>query len=197
MRSGYPPAMSVVLVSLVALVGLAAAFDYTNGFHDSANSVATVVATGVLRPRLAVAWAAFWNFIAFLVFGTAVANTVAQTVKTPEIGLALIFAGLVGALAWNLASWHLGLPTSSTHALIGGLVGAALARGGWSAISVSNLTKTALFIVASPLLGMGVGVGLPCKFLQVEPGRGYVRPFQRETMSISWSRPTRSAGFRV
>src|SRR5438067_2297272 len=144
MRSGYPPAMSVVLVSLVGLVGLAAAFDYTNGFHDSANSVATVVATGVLRPRLAVAWAAFWNFIAFLVFGTAVANTVAQTVKTPEIGLALIFAGLVGALAWNLASWHLGLPTSSTHSLIGGLVGAALARGGWSAISVSNLTKTAL-----------------------------------------------------
>jgi PiT family inorganic phosphate transporter len=152
--------MSMTLVTVVALVGLAAAFDYTNGFHDSANSVATVVATGVLRPRLAVLWAAFWNFIAFLVFGTAVANTVAATVKTPEIGLALIFAGLVGALAWNLASWHLGLPTSSTHALIGGLVGAAFARGGLSAVSYSNLGKTALFIVASPLLGMAVGAGV-------------------------------------
>ena len=99
---------TTALVVIIVIVALG--FDYTNGFHDSANSVATVVATGVLRPRLAVAWAAFWNFIAFLVFGTAVANTVAQTVKTPEIGLALIFAGLVGALAWNLASWHLGLP---------------------------------------------------------------------------------------
>lgn len=152
--------MSIALASVIGLVLLASSFDYTNGFHDSANSIATVVATGVLKPRWAVVWAAFWNFVAFLVFGTAVANTVAETVKRPDIGVALIFAALIGALAWNFASWHFGLPTSSTHALIGGLVGAGLVRGGWSAISSSNLEKTALFIVVSPVIGFVVALAV-------------------------------------
>ena len=152
--------MDLAIISVVALVGLAAVFDYTNGFHDSANSVATVVATGVLSPRRAVLWAAFWNFIAFTVFGTAVANTVAATVKEPYVGLAVIFAALVGALVWNFVSWHLGLPTSSSHALVGGLVGAGLAHGGWSAISSANVRRTLLFLVASPMLGMLLAVCL-------------------------------------
>jgi inorganic phosphate transporter, PiT family len=145
--------MDATLVATVAVIALCAAFDYTNGFHDSANSVATIVATGVLKPRHAVAWAAAWNFIAFLVFGTAVANTVANTVDEDVIGLALIFAAVVGATLWNLTSWHLGLPTSSSHALVGGLVGAGLVAGGWDAIDASSVEKVAVFLVVSPLVG--------------------------------------------
>jgi PiT family inorganic phosphate transporter len=146
--------MDVTQLAVIGVIALCAAFDYTNGFHDSANSVATIIATGVLRPRTAVAWAAGWNFIAFLVFGTAVANTVAKTVDPGEIGLALIFAAVVGATVWNLISWHHGLPTSSSHALVGGLVGAGLAAGGWDAISMSSVEKVAIFLVVSPLVGL-------------------------------------------
>ena len=126
--------MDVTLAALIGLIALALLFDYTNGFHDSANSIATVVATRVLRPRWAVAWAAGWNFVAFFFVGTAVANTIGSTVNREYFGLAVVFAALLGALTWNFTSWHLGLPTSSSHALVGGLVGAGLTACGLSAI---------------------------------------------------------------
>ena len=145
--------MDTTLLAVIGVIALCAAFDYTNGFHDSANSVATIIATGVLRPRQAVAWAAGWNFIAFLVFGTAVANTVATTVDPGDISLALIFAAVVGATIWNLISWHLGLPTSSSHALVGGLVGAGVVAAGWDAINMASIQKVAIFLIVSPLVG--------------------------------------------
>jgi PiT family inorganic phosphate transporter len=149
--------MDMTTLGLVGLVAMALLFDYTNGFHDSANSIATVVATRVLRPRLAVAWAASFNFIAFLVVGTAVANTVGQTIKPGYLDMTVVFAALLGAITWNYTSWHLGLPTSSSHALVGGLVGAGLARGGFEAIKASSVEKTALFIVISPIAGLVLG----------------------------------------
>src|ERR671927_1410870 len=110
------------------LVGLALFFDYTNGFHDAANSIATVVSTRVLTPRIAVAWAAFFNFVAFLVFGTQVASTIAKDVVQPTAFTnGVIFAGLIGAIAWDVLTWYVGLPTSSSHALVGGMAGAAVA----------------------------------------------------------------------
>ena len=149
--------MDFTLLAVIGVVGLALLFDYTNGFHDSANSIATIVATRVLRPRWAVAWAAGWNFVAFFFVGTAVANTVGQTVTSHYVGLALVFAALLGALTWNFTSWRLGLPTSSSHALVGGLVGAGLTAGGLSAIKESSVEKTALFIVVSPVAGLLLG----------------------------------------
>jgi len=131
------------------IIGFALAFDFINGFHDAANSIATVVSTRVLSPRNAVVWAAFFNFIAFLVFGVHVAKTIGKGVIQPEaITPEIILAGVLGAIVWNLITWWLGLPTSSSHALIGGLVGAAVSGG---------LTKIALFIVLSPLIGMLIG----------------------------------------
>jgi inorganic phosphate transporter, PiT family len=149
--------MNIETWTLIGLIGMAALFDYTNGFHDSANSVATVVATQVLRPRWAVLWAAGFNFVAFFLVGTAVANTVGQTVKSEYVGFAVVFAALLGAIVWNFTSWHLGIPTSSSHALVGGLVGAGIARGGLDAIKASSVEKTAAFIVISPVVGFAVG----------------------------------------
>src|SRR5438128_3555339 len=149
----------VTLASVIALVCLAAVFDFSNGFHDAANSIATVVSTRVLSPRFAVVWAATFNFVAFLIFGTHVANTVGKTVR-PESGIvspAVVFAGLLGAITWNLITWRLGLPTSSSHALIGGFVGAAVTKAGPGAIIVSGVQKTAMFIVLSPLIGLVLG----------------------------------------
>jgi inorganic phosphate transporter, PiT family len=143
--------LTAVLVILVAL-----AFDFVNGFHDAANSIATVVSTRVLTPRLAVAWAAFWNFVAFAVFGTAVADTVGKgTIDIGQVGrLEVILGALVGAIAWDLITWYFGLPTSSSHALIGGLAGAAVAFGGFGTLVTGGIVKIAVFIVISPLLGM-------------------------------------------
>ena len=149
--------VDVTLLAVIGLIALALLFDYTNGFHDSANSIATVVATRVLRPRWAVLWAAGWNFVAFFFVGTAVANTIGQTVTSEYFGLSVVFAALLGALTWNFTSWHLGLPTSSSHALVGGLVGAGLTAGGLSAIKASSVEKTALFIVISPIAGLLLG----------------------------------------
>src|SRR3954470_19167695 len=149
--------MDVTTAALIGLIALALLFDFTNGFHDSANAIATVVATHVLRPRVAVAWAALFNFIAFLVVGTAVANTVGQTVKTQYFGLPVVFAALLGAICWNYLSWWRALPTSSSHALVGALVGAGLARGGTDAIHGASVEKTALFIVISPIAGLLLG----------------------------------------
>jgi PiT family inorganic phosphate transporter len=137
------------------LVVLALLFDFMNGFHDAANSIATVVATRVLTPRLAVVWAAVFNFIAFLVFHTAVATTIAKGVVDQQVlSIGVVFAGLIGAITWNLVTYYLGLPSSSSHALVGGIVGAAVAKSGFSAVVSDGLSKIAVFIVLSPLIGL-------------------------------------------
>ena len=141
-------------VVVFGLVGVALLFDFMNGLHDAANSIATVVSTRVLSPRVAVAWAAFFNFIAFAVFGLHVANTLGTgIVEASVIDPAVIFGALAGAIAWNAITWAWGLPSSSSHALIGGLVGAGVAKSGFGAVVYSGLTKTAFGIVFSPLLG--------------------------------------------
>ncbi len=151
------PAASLVFVVFIILVALA--FDFTNGMHDAANSIATIVSTQVLTPRQAVVWAAVFNFVAFLIFGTAVAHTIGAgminlTVVTPLV----IFGGLLGAIGWNLFTWRMGLPTSSSHALIGGYAGAAIVKAGPSVIIVHGWVKTLIFIFAAPLLGMALGI---------------------------------------
>ena len=147
----------LALLSVIAIVLLALVFDFTNGFHDAANSIATVVSTRVLTPRMAVIWAALFNFIAFLVFQTHVANTVGKIVDPDVVSEAVIFAGLVGAIAWNFITWWLGLPTSSSHALIGGFAGAGVAKAGFGVLDAGSLEKTILWIPLSPLLGMTLG----------------------------------------
>jgi inorganic phosphate transporter, PiT family len=140
--------------ALVAVVFVALAFDFFNGFHDAANSIATVVSTRVLTPKLAVAWAAFWNFAALLL-GTSVAATIATGVVKPEVfTIGVIFAGLIGAIAWDVITWYFGLPTSSSHALVGGMAGAAVAAAGWDSLIPSGIQKIAVFIVLSPIIGL-------------------------------------------
>ena len=139
---------------LVGLIAVALLFDFLNGLHDAANSIATIVSTRVLRPQYAVAWAAFFNFIAFAVFGLHVAQTIGTGIIHPEIIDAhVIFAALIGAIMWNLITWALGMPSSSSHALIGGLLGAGMAKAGISVAVWSGLSKTLLAIVLSPLVG--------------------------------------------
>jgi len=146
--------LSATLSVLVFLIVVALIFDLLNGLHDAANSIATIVSTRVLRPQFAVAWAAFFNFIAFLFFGLHVAQTVGTGIVSPGIvDDHLIFGALMGAITWNLVTWWGGIPSSSSHALIGGLVGAGVAKGGLGAIVWSGLSKTALAIVGSPLVG--------------------------------------------
>ncbi|MGH6985583.1 MAG: inorganic phosphate transporter [Caulobacteraceae bacterium] len=151
--------MTGVTLALVALIAVALIFDFLNGFHDAANSIATVVSTRVLPPRVAVAWAAFFNFIAFLVFGLHVAKTVGSGIISPSIiDDAVIFGALFGAIVWDIVTWLLGLPTSSSHALIGGLIGAGLAKAGPSAVVADGVIKTALGIVISPAIGFILAV---------------------------------------
>jgi PiT family inorganic phosphate transporter len=139
---------------LVGLIAVALLFDFLNGLHDAANSIATIVSTRVLRPQYAVLWAAFFNFIAFLVFGLHVANTIGSgIIERDVVDAAVIFAALVGAIVWNLITWALGIPSSSSHALIGGLVGAGVAKAGLAAAVWSGLSKTLLAIVLSPMIG--------------------------------------------
>ncbi len=148
-------------ISLVLLVFLALFFDFLNGFHDAANSIATVVSTRVLSPKYAVMWAAFFNFIAFLFFGLHVAGTIGRGIIDINIvDSNIIFATLVGACVWNLVTWYLGLPSSSSHALMGGLVGAGMVKAGPSALIYSGIMKTVLFIVVSPVLGLILGLFL-------------------------------------
>jgi PiT family inorganic phosphate transporter len=143
------------------LIVVALLFDYINGFHDAANSIATVVSTRVLSPGKAVIWAAFFNFVAAFTFGTAVARTVgAGMVDLEVVSFAVIFGGLTGAIIWDLITWYFGLPTSSSHALIGGYAGAAVAKAGFGAIIPGGWTKTLIFIVLSPLIGLVFGLGL-------------------------------------
>ena len=151
--------MSFVFSPLGLIIIVALVFDYINGFHDAANSIATVVSTRVLTPLQAVGMAAFFNFIAVLVFGTTVAKTVGSgMVELSAVTSAVILSGLIGAIAWNLITWYFGLPTSSSHALFGGYGGAAVAKAGFSAIIVAGWTKTILFMVLAPLIGMTVGL---------------------------------------
>ena len=146
-------------LAVFLLILLALSFDFLNGFHDAANSVATVVATRVLSPRLAVAWAAFFNFVAFLFFGLHVAGTIGKgIVDIKVIDANIIFAALTGACIWNIITWLLALPTSSSHALIGGLMGAALVKAGPSSLISSGILKTVSFIFISPVLGLILGV---------------------------------------
>jgi PiT family inorganic phosphate transporter len=143
---------------LILLVGLALIFDFMNGFHDAANAIATVVSTGVLKPQTAVAMAAIFNFIAIFVVGLHVAKTVGTgTIDPMVVDQYVIFGALVGAILWNLITWYYGIPSSSSHALIGGLVGAAVAKSGTGALVGGGLLKTVIFIVLSPLLGFVLG----------------------------------------
>jgi PiT family inorganic phosphate transporter len=146
---------------LVALIGVALAFDFLNGLHDAANSIASIVSTRVLRPQYAVVWAAFFNFIAFLVFGTHVAQTVGKGIVDADIiNPSVIFAALIGAISWNILTWALGVPSSSSHALIGGLLGAGIAKAGIGAVVWSGVIKTTLGIFLAPILGLLVALFL-------------------------------------
>ena len=157
--------MDLQLAVVVLLVGLALVFDYINGFHDAANSIATVVSTRVLSPGRAVIWAAFFNFVAAFVFGTAVARTVGSgMIDLKVVTFAVIGAGLVGAIVWNLITWYYGLPTSSSHALFGGYAGAAVAKAGFASIIVAGWTKTLVFIVVAPIIGLVVGLAMMVAF---------------------------------
>ncbi len=153
--------MQDVSFALVGLVAVALAFDFLNGLHDAANSIATIVSTRVLRPQYAVFWAAFFNFIAFMFFGLHVATTVGSGIVSPEIvDDQVIFGALMGAISWNLLTWLLGIPSSSSHALIGGLIGAGAAKAGSGAIVWSGFIKTGLAIVLSPALGFFLALAL-------------------------------------
>jgi PiT family inorganic phosphate transporter len=148
------------LALIVFVIALALVFDFTNGMHDAANSISTIVSTRVLSPRLAVLWAAFFNFVAFLIFGTAVAKTIGSgmldiNVVTPTV----VLAGVFGAITWNLITWYFGLPSSSSHAIIGGYAGAAIAKAGFSVLNPAGWDKTLLFIVVAPLIGLVLGYG--------------------------------------
>ncbi len=155
--SSTPDGMEDLTLVFVVLVALG--FDFVNGFHDAANSIATVVSTRVLTPRQAVLWAASFNFIAFLVFGTHVATTIAKDVVVQDVlSIGVIFAGLIGAIVWDLITFYLGLPTSSSHALVGGMAGAAVAKAGFAVLVSEGLRKIGLFIILSPLIGLALGL---------------------------------------
>ncbi len=144
---------------VIGIIIVALGFDFTNGMHDAANSVATIVSTQVLSPRQAVVWAAFFNFIAFLIFGTAVASTIGKGLLHIEVITPMvILAGLLGTITWNIFTWYLGLPTSSSHALIGGYAGAAIAKTGLSVIIIGGWYKTLLFIFLAPSIGLVLGI---------------------------------------
>jgi len=151
--------VEISFATIVALVALALLFDFMNGFHDAANSIATVVSTGVLKPGQAVLWAACFNFLAVAIFHLKVAATVGSGIVTPSaIDQHVIFGALVGAVLWNGITWYYGIPSSSSHALIGGLIGATLSQAGTEPLIASGIIKTAVFIVVSPILGMTLGL---------------------------------------
>jgi PiT family inorganic phosphate transporter len=153
--------MDAKLISVGAIVLIALAFDFINGFHDAANSIATVVSTRVLAPRTAVAVAAVFNFIAYFVFPLHVADTIGKGIIDPAVvDMAVITGALIGAIIWNLLTWWWGLPSSSSHALVGGLIGAGVGKGGWGVLGTAKIVQTAIFIVLSPLIGMVVAGAL-------------------------------------
>lgn len=148
--------MDILLITVIAVIVIALIFDFTNGFHDAANSVATVVATRALPAKWAPAFSAFFNFAAYFVVGTLVANTIAKTVKAEYGGLALVFAALFAAIAWNYFTWRVGMPSSSSHAILGGLVGAGIAAGGLDAINPDSVIKAGLGIIVSPAVAFSI-----------------------------------------
>jgi len=153
--------MTPTFLAVAGIIAVALIFDYINGFHDAANSIATVVSTRVLSPGHAVIWAAFFNFVAAFTFGTAVATTVgSKMIDLDVLSFAVILGGLTGAIVWDLITWYYGLPTSSSHALVGGYAGAAVAKAGFAALIPSGWTLTLIFIVLSPLIGLAFGLGL-------------------------------------
>jgi PiT family inorganic phosphate transporter len=165
-----------VLTAVVFIVLVALIFDFINGFHDAANSIATVVSTRVLTPLQAVVWAAFFNFVAAFGFGVSVAATVGKGVVQPTVvDQWVILAGLVGAIAWDLITWYWGLPTSSSHALIGGFAGAAVMKGGFASLVTAGLVKIGIFMILAPLIGLTVGFVLMLAtvwvFKDATPGR--------------------------
>ena len=144
----------MVTTLLIVVIALAIIFDFINGFHDAANSIATIVSTKVLSPLTAVIWAAFFNFIAYFIFPLHVADTIAKTVDATAVSLTVVGAGLTAAIAWNLLTWWLGIPSSSSHTLIGGFAGAAVAHAGFDVVRYSKIMPTVYFIVLAPLIGM-------------------------------------------
>ncbi len=152
---------AALLWVLIMLIALALAFDFMNGFHDAANAIATIVSTGVLRPGQAVIWAAVFNFLALFVFGLSVAATVGKGMVNPAfVDYHVIFGALVGAITWNVITWYYGIPSSSSHALIGGMIGAMVAKAGVSALVMSGILRTVAFIFLSPLIGFLLGIVL-------------------------------------
>lgn len=150
--------MDLYIIYIIFIILVALAFDFTNGMHDAANSISTIVSTRVLTPRLAVIWAAFFNFIAFLIFGTAVATTIGSgMIDVNTVTPTVVLAGVLGAIAWNMITWYFGLPSSSSHALIGGYAGAAIAKAGFGAIIASGWIITVVFIVVAPAIGLLLG----------------------------------------
>lgn len=150
--------MTLGLPFIIFVIIVALTFDFTNGFHDAANSISTIVSTRVLSPRRAVIWAAFFNFIAFLIFGTTVASTIGKgMIDVNAVTPTVVFAGLVGAISWNLITWYFGLPSSSSHALIGGYAGAAIAKSGVGVIIAGGWYKTLIFIALAPIIGLVLG----------------------------------------
>jgi len=148
--------MSLLFIIFIILVALA--FDFTNGMHDAANSISTIVSTRVLSPRQAVLWAAFFNFVAFLIFSTTVAETIGKgMIDIKTVNPTVILAGVSGAICWNIITWYFGLPSSSSHALMGGYAGAAISRSGWGVIIASGWYKTLIFIVLAPAMGLVLG----------------------------------------
>ncbi len=174
--------MNLPLLAIGIIILIALAFDFTNGMHDAANSISTIVSTRVLTPKQAIVWAAFFNFVAFLIFGTTVANTIGKgMIDINEVTPMVILAGVLGAIAWNMITWYFGLPSSSSHALIGGYAGAAIAQSGFSVIIASGWYKTLLFIVLAPAIGLALGFAL--KIILT-----WIIHRQRPTSISSWSR---------
>jgi PiT family inorganic phosphate transporter len=168
--------IEISLGAMVALIAVALAFDFMNGFHDAANSIATVVSTGVLRPHHAVAFAAFFNVVALMVFELNVAATIGKgTIDPGIVDQYIVFGALIGAIVWNIITWYYGIPSSSSHALIGGLVGAALAKAGSGVLNGTGLAKTVSFILISPVLGFVLGsllmLAVSHIFFRVSPSR--------------------------
>jgi inorganic phosphate transporter, PiT family len=182
--------MDEKLAVVIVVVGIALAFDFINGFHDAANSIATVVSTRVLTPRAAVAVAALFNFIAFLVFPLHVADTIGKGIIDPSVvDLPVIAGALIGAIIWNLLTWWWGLPSSSSHALVGGLIGAGVAKGGFGVLGTHKIIQTAVFIVISPLVGMLVSglMTILCAWLLRNRTPGKVDQWFRRLQLVSAS----------
>ena len=174
---------------LLVVIGIALLFDLVNGFHDAANSIATVVSTKVLTPLQAVIWAAFFNFVAFLIFKEHnVANTIAKAVDTSQINLVVILAGIVAAIFWSLLTWWFGIPSSSSHTLIGGFAGAAIAHGGITIVNFQVIGKIAAFIFLAPIIGMILAYTLTviiihiCKYAIPSKAEWWFRKLQLVTL---------------